>query len=167
MKTISAFLDFVRAEIRARHLSLRTEEAYLRHIHQFILFHDKKHPETLSRDDIRAYLSHLANERDVAASTQNVARSALMFLYRDVLGWQMERLQGIDPARRPQHLPTVFTREEVKTLLAQMTGANLLMASLLYGSGLRLLECVRLRIKDVDLETSLSPCATAKGAKTA
>lgn len=165
MNTINSFLETVRAEIRTRHMSLRTEEAYLHRIKEFILFHDKRHPEMLGRDDIRLYLSYLANERDVAASTQNVARSALLFLYRDVLGWSMERLDGVAPARRSTHLPTVFTRQEVKAILAEMNGSSLLMASLLYGAGLRLLECVRLRVKDVDLETGQITLRNGKGAK--
>ena len=165
MKTIASFLDNVRAEIRARHMSLRTEETYLHRIKEYILFHDKRNPEALDRDDIRAYLSHLANARDVAASTQNVARSALLFLYRDVLGWSMERLEGVAPARRPQHLPTVFTRQEIRAVLSQMNGLHHLMASLLYGSGLRLLECIRLRVKDVDLETGQITLRDGKGAK--
>ena len=165
MKTTASYLDNVRAEIRVRHMSLRTEETYLHRIKEYILFHDKRNPEALDRDDIRAYLSHLANNRDVAASTQNVARSALLFLYRDVLGWSMERLEGVTPARHSQHLPTVFTRQEVRAVLSQMNGLHHLMASLLYGSGLRLLECIRLRVKDIDLETGQIVLRDGKGAR--
>ena len=165
MKTTASYLDNVRAEIRVRHMSLRTEETYLHRIKEYILFHDKRNPEALDRDDIRAYLSHLANNRDVAASTQNVARSALFFLYRDVLGWSMERLEGVTPARHSQHLPTVFTRQEVRAVLSQMNGLHHLMASLLYGSGLRLLECIRLRVKDIDLETGQIVLRDGKGAR--
>lgn len=143
-------LDQVRVAIRTRHYSLRTEEAYIRWIRQYILFFDKRHPATLGPGEVSAFVSHLAVERNVSSSTQNQALSALLFLYREVLGQPIEWVDDIERAKRPKRLPVVFTSEEVRAVLAHMRGNKWLMASLLYGSGLRLMECVRLRIKDVD-----------------
>jgi site-specific recombinase XerD len=146
----SPLLDQVRAAIRLRHLSLRTEQAYGLAIKRFILFHGKRHPSELGVPEIRAYLTFLAVDQQVAASTQNVALSALLFLYREVLQVDLPGIDGVQRAQRPTRLPVVFTRSEVKAVLAQLNGTTHLMASLLYGSGLRLLECLRLRVKDLD-----------------
>src|SRR5712691_11009266 len=143
-------LDRVRAALRARHYSRRTEDAYVAWIRRYIFFHDKRHPADMRAPEITRFLSSLAVEGQVAASTQNQALSALLFLYRDVLELDLPWLDGIVRAKRPVRLPVVLTREEVRTLLIHMRGVPRLMAILLYGAGLRLLECARLRVKDVD-----------------
>jgi len=143
-------LDQVRSAIRVRHYSIRTEEAYVNVIRRFILYHHKRHPTEMGVDEIRQYLSHLATDKNVAASTQNVALAALLFLYREVLGIDLPLVEGVERAKRPQRIPVVLTPEEVRRVLAEMSGTHRLMASLLYGAGLRLMECCRLRVKDVD-----------------
>lgn len=161
----AAFLQQVRDTLRLKHLSLHTEDSYLSTIRRFLDFHPGKAPHQLGPHDIRAYLTYLAVEQTVAASTQNVARNALFFLFRDVLGREMAPLQGVVPAKRPDRLPVVFTREEVKAILTRLDGTSHLMASLLYGSGLRLMECLRLRVKDVDLERHQITVRDGKGQK--
>jgi integron integrase len=143
-------LGQVRQRLRLKHYSIRTEDAYVQTIKRFILFHHKRHPAEMGVDEIRQYLSHLANERGVSASTQNQALAALLFLYREVLGRELEFVDGIERAKCPQHVPTVLTREEAQNVIARLPGVHRLMASLLYGSGMRLMECVRLRVKDLD-----------------
>jgi integron integrase len=143
-------LDRVRDTLRLKHMSLKTEKSYMYYIKDFILFHNKRHPREMGVEQIRAYLSHLAVNKNVAASTQNVARNALLFLYKEVLQIALPFIDGIEPAKRPERLPVVFTREEVQAILANLSGVHHLMASLLYGSGLRLTECLNLRIKDID-----------------
>lgn len=143
-------LDQLRDALRVRHYSIRTEQAYLDWVVRFIRFHNKRHPRELGAPEIEAFLSHLALKRNVAASTQNQARSALLFLYRHVLHQESLALDNVVQATKPQRLPTVLTREEVQHLIDQLTGVHQLMAQLLYGSGLRLLECLRLRVKDID-----------------
>jgi integron integrase len=143
-------LDRVRDAIRVKHYSIRTEQAYADWIKRFILFHAKRHPEEMGAPEIEAFLTHLAVEHNVAASTQNQALSALLFLYRDVLKQAIDFPTQAVRASKPKRLPTVLTREEVKRIIAQLSGLHQLMAQLLYGSGLRLMECVRLRVKDVD-----------------
>lgn len=145
-------LDRVRAVARVRHLSLRTEQAYSDCIRRFILFHKKRHPEQMGSEEIRQFLSHLAVEGHVSASTQNVALCALLFLYRDVLGMELPYVEGIQRAKRPVRVPVVFTRREAEGLLRRLSGTYALIAGLLYGSGLRLMEAVRLRVKDLDFE---------------
>ena len=145
-------LDRVRAVARVRHLSLRTEQAYSDWIRRFILFHRKRHPEEMGSEEIRQFLSHLAVEGRVSASTQNVALCALLFLYRDVLGMELPYVEGIQRAKRPTRLPVVFTRAEVASLLSHLSGTYSLIAGLLYGSGLRLMEATRLRVKDLDFD---------------
>lgn len=156
-------LDRVRLAIRTRHLSLRTEQAYVQWIRRFILFHDKRHPKEMGADEIGAFLTHLAVAKSVSASTQNQALSALLFLYREVLGRNPGELEDVVRAQRPKKLPVVLSKGEVKSVLGQLTGAHLLMATLLYGSGLRLTECVRLRIKDIDLSYQQITIRDAKG----
>jgi integron integrase len=140
----------VRAVARVRHLSLRTEQAYSDWIKRFILFHRKRHPEEMGTEEIRQFLSHLAVDGKVAASTQNVALCALLFLYRDVLGIELPYVEGIQRAKRPTRVPVVFTRAEAAALLSHLSGTYRLIAGLLYGSGLRLMEALRLRVKDLD-----------------
>jgi integron integrase len=136
---------------RLRHLSYRTEQTYLSAIRNFVRFHHPRNPVNLGAPEIRAYLSSLAIEHNVAASTQDVAFHALLFLYRDVLHIDLPAIDQVERATRPKRLPVVLSRAEVKATLDQMQGEYRLMASLLYGSGLRLMECLRLRIKDIDL----------------
>lgn len=144
-------LDRVRHAARLRHMSRRTEQAYVLWIRRFILFHGKRHPDELDAPEVVAFLSDLAVRHAVAASTQNQALSALLFLYRVVLGRELEGLDAAVRAPRPERLPVVLSRDEIRALLAGLSGTHLLVATLLYGSGLRLLEALRLRIKDVDL----------------
>ncbi|HEY5868745.1 MAG TPA: integron integrase [Candidatus Tectomicrobia bacterium] len=150
MESKPKLLDQMRQVMRLKHMSIRTEETYVSWAKRFILFHQKRHPHTMGADEIRAFLSHLATEGHVAASTQNVALNALVFLYRSVLKQDFPDLGSIERAYQPRPLPTVFTRQEVTRILAQLTGSPSLMACLLYGAGLRLMECVRLRVKDLD-----------------
>jgi integron integrase len=143
-------LDQVRAAIRFKHYSLRTEQAYVDWIKRFIIFHGKQHPEKLGADAVREFLSDLASARNVAASTQNQAFSALLFLYREVLKQELPWIDDIERVKRPPKVPVVFTPDEARTVLSKLQGRARLMAHLLYGSGLRLMECLRLRIKDID-----------------
>ena len=143
-------LDQVSDAIRRLHYSRRTEESYVQWIRRYIYFHDKRHPVTLGEPDITAFLNHLAVDRSVAASTQNQALSALLFLYKQVLGKELAWLDGLVRAKRPARMPVVMTQAEVERLLASLRGVRGLAASLLYGAGMRLLECLRLRVKDVD-----------------
>jgi integron integrase len=158
-------LDQVREVIRLRHYSIRTEQAYVQWIRRFILFHGKRHPREMGAPELTAFLSDLAVQRNVAASTQNQALHAIIFLYRDVLNIDLPWLDGVQRAKKPQRLPVVFTREEVKALLAQLQGTMWLMAMLTYGAGLRLLECLRLRVKDVDFHYRQLLIRDAKGQK--
>ena len=143
-------LDQVRSEIRLRHYSLRTEEAYTDWIRRYICFHDKRHPNQMGLAEVEAFLSHLAVERRVAAATQNQAKAALLFLYQRVLGMNLPWLQGVVQAKPAQRLPVVLTPGEVRRLLDRMSGVTQLVARLLFGTGMRLMEGLRLRVKDVD-----------------
>jgi integron integrase len=143
-------LDQVRAAVRLRHYSLRTEQAYVHWIRRFILFHGKRHPREMGPREVTRFLSHLATERHVAASTQNQALNALVFLYREVLELAMPDLEDVVRARRPKRLPVVLEASEVQGLLAELAGQHRPIAALLYGSGLRLLEALRLRAKEID-----------------
>ena len=158
-------LDEVRAVARMRHLSIRTEKAYVSWIRRFIFFHHKRHPREMGEVEIRAFISHLAVEGAVTASTQTVALSALLFLYRDVLKQELPYVSNIERARKPKRLPTVFTRDEIRCLLASLEGTHWLIAGLLYGSGLRLMECLRLRVKDIDFTYSQVTIRDGKGQK--
>jgi len=140
-------LDQVRDAVRLKHYSIRTETAYVDWVKRFILFHDKRHPKDMGPAEITAFLTHLAVNENVAASTQNQALSAILFLYREVLQQELDALPDIVRAKQPQHLPVVLTKDEVQSILRQMSGDHQLTAKLLYGSGLRLMECVRLRVK--------------------
>jgi len=157
-------LDQMRDVLRLKHMSLRTEEAYVVWVRRFILFHHKRHPTDMGAPEIRAFLTHLAVHGNVAASTQNGALNALLFLYRHVLKQPFPELGEIERAKRPQRMPTVFTQDEVKAVLAQLSGINYLMASLLYGAGLRLMECVRLRVHNLDFAYHQITVRDGKGA---
>ncbi|CAG0967664.1 Tyrosine recombinase XerD [Burkholderiales bacterium] len=143
-------LDQVRGKIRVKHYSLRTEQAYVDWIKRFILFFGKRHPRDLGAAEVERFLTHLAMEGKVAASTQNQAKSALLFLYREVLGVELPWLDHVEQAKGSRRLPVVLTRDEVRRLLAKLSGTHWLVASLLYGTGLRLMEALRLRVKDVE-----------------
>jgi integron integrase len=158
-------LDQVRREIRLRHYSRRTEEAYVRWIRRYVLFHGKRHPAELGPREVSAFLTHLATEDNVAASTQNQALCALVFLYRHVLEQPFPELDQVVRAKRPARLPVVFTPEEVQRILAELEGVNQLVAGLLYGSALRLLACLRLRVKDVDFARAQLLVRDGKGQK--
>jgi integron integrase len=158
-------LDRVREAIRVRHYSRRTEDAYVGWIRRYILYHGKKHPAAMGAEEVNAFLSFLAVSENVGASTQAQALSALVFLYRHVLDDPLPWLEDIVRASRPRRLPVVFSREEVAALFANMEGTARLIASLLYGGGLRLLEALRLRVKDVDFGANLLVVREGKGRK--
>jgi integron integrase len=158
-------LGQLRDAIRRRHYSLRTEQAYVHWTKRFIYFSGKRHPRELGAVEVTTFLNHLATERNVAAATQNQALSALLFLYKEVLELPLPWLDALDRAKRPARLPTVLSRAEVQRLLAAMTGTKWLMASLLYGAGLRLRECLTLRVKDLDFEYRQILVRDGKGAK--
>ena len=143
-------LDQVSDAIRLKHYSYRTEQTYKEWIKRYILFHSKRHPKDMGADEIQNFLSHLAAERNVAASTQNQALSAILFLYRHVLKIEIEFPTDIVRAEKSKTLPTVLTHQEAITVINKMRGIPQLMAKILYGSGLRLMECLRLRVKDID-----------------
>ena len=158
-------LDQVHTAIRARHYSWRTEKAYVGWIKRFIIFHNKRHPATLGEAEVTAYLSTLATRDRVSSSTQNQALSAIIFLYRVVLGKRLEWMDGVVRAKSVARLPVVLTRDEVRAILRELRGTPWLMVSLMYGSGLRLLECARLRVKDVDFERLEITVRNGKGGK--
>lgn len=157
--------DEMRARMRRLGLSLRTEEAYVGWARRFILANGKRHPREMGVPEVEAFLTGLATHGQVAASTQNQALAALLFLYREVLGAELPWLDNIRRAKKPVRLPTVLTREEVAALLGQMSGVTWLMAGLLYGAGLRLMECVRLRVQDVDFVRREIMVRQGKGGK--
>ena len=161
----SKLLGELRDHIRRRHYSIRTEQAYLSWAKRYILFHGKRHPNEMGSTEIVAFLNHLAVARNVAASTQNQALNALVFLYKQVLGREDLALEDIAPAKRPQRLPTVFDRSEIDALFNHLEGTPKLVAALLYGAGLRLLEGLRLRIQDLEFERNQIVVRNGKGAK--
>ena len=163
--TSKKLLDRVRDAIRVKHYSIRTEQAYVNWIRRFILFHRKRHPNQMGAAEIEAFLTHLAVEENVAASTQNQALSALLFLYREVLHKELDGPINALRAKKPKRLPTVLTKEEVHRLIGHLSGDHLLMAKLLYGSGLRLMECLRLRVKDIDFAQRQIIVRDGKGEK--
>ena len=158
-------LDQVRNAIRLRHFSLSTEKSYVYYIRDFIIFHGKRHPKEMGVVEIRAYLSHLATQRNVAASTQTVALSALLFLYRHVLNIELPYIDNIERAKRSKRLPVVFTQAEVRQILDNLDGIHHLVVSLLYGTGMRLMEGLRLRVKDLDFEYRQITIRDGKGQK--
>ena len=161
----SPFLDEVRNAIRLRHYSIRTEQAYVDWIRRFIFFHGKRHPREMAEVEVRSFLTHLAVARNVAASTQNQALNALVFLYKIVLGRPLGEISEVVRAKKPQRLPVVLTRDEVRQLLQHLDGNHWLAACLMYGSGLRLMECIRLRVKDLDFDHRAIFVRDGKGAK--
>jgi integron integrase len=158
-------LDQVRTTAALRHLSARTAEAYTYWIKRFILFHNKKHPLEMGTPQIHTFLSYLAQELGVSASTQNQALNAIAFLYQQVLQRTMGDIGTLPRAKRPKHIPVVFSPSEVQKILSKLAGTELLMTSLLYGSGLRLTECVSLRVKDIDLDRRTITVRQGKGEK--
>jgi integron integrase len=158
-------LAHVRDAIRARHYSIRTEDAYVQWIRRFILFHDKRHPQEMGAAEVQQFLTDLALTHRVAAATQNQALSAILFLYKVVLQQDIGTIEDVVRAKKPKKLPVVLTRAEVKAVLQHVPMPTWLMASLLYGAGLRLLECLRLRVKDVDFSYYQITVREGKGAK--
>jgi integron integrase len=158
-------LDQVRTVARVKHYSLTTERSYVNWIRRFILFHRKRHPKEMAENEIRQFISHLAVDAKISASTQTVALSALLFLYREVLKKDLPYITHIERAKPSKKLPVVFTRREVEAVLVCLNGTHHLIACLLYGSGLRLMEAVRLRVKDVDFERKEITVHEGKGAK--
>ena len=158
-------LDRLREALRVRHYSYRTEQAYAAWVRRYIVFHGMRHPATMGDVEINAFLSHLAVDGHVAASTQNQALAALLFLYREVLGKDVPRLEGLARARRPERLPVVLSRAEVRVLLGRLEGQYRLIGALLYGTGLRLLECLRLRVHDIDFALNQILVREGKGGK--
>lgn len=158
-------LDQLRGKIQTLHYSIRTEKSYVDWVRRFILFHGKRHPKDMGAPEIEAFLSHLAVEGRVAASTQNQALAAILFLYREVLKIDLPWMKDIVRAKRPERRPVVLTRDEVAAVLQRMSGVPALAARLLYGTGLRLMEGVRLRVKDVDFARSEITVRDGKGMK--
>ncbi len=165
MKDQPRLLDQVRSLIRVKHYSIRTEKSYISWIKQFIHFHHLRHPKDMRAKEVQEFLSYLAVTRNVAASTQNQALCALLFLYRDVLRIELEYMDDLTRAKRPTKIPVVFTREEAMAVINRLDGTMKLMTQLLYGSGLRLMECVRLRVKDVEFNYKQILVRDGKGAK--
>ncbi len=155
------FMDRFRAFIRARHLAYRTEKTYCNWVREFIRFHEKRHPESMGAEEVNAWLSHLANNRNVAVNTQKTALNAVVFMYHQFLGRELGELQFINTSRG-RKLPTVFSHEEAMSVLSNMQGTNRLVASLMYGSGLRVMEAARLRVQDVDFA---EPCLFVRETK--
>ena len=158
-------LDQLRMAIRALHYSLKTEEASVHWVRRYILFHGKRHPADMGEVEVNAFLTDLAVSKRVSASTQNQALAALLFLYEKVLRRPLDRLEGVVRAKRPKRLPVVLSREEVQRILAQLNGAYRLIALLQYGAGLRLLECLQLRVKDLDGGNNVIIVRHGKGGK--
>jgi integron integrase len=158
-------LDQVREAIRLRHYSYRTEQQYVAWIRRYILFHDRRHPRDLEGPEIEAFLTYLATRRNVAAATQAQALAALLFLYKCVLNVDLPWLGEVIRASRPKRLPVVLSRSEVRRILAALDGQYVLIASLLYGSGMRLMETLRLRFKDIDIDRGIILVRNGKGAK--
>ena len=155
----------MRERLRVKHYSIRTEEQYVAWIRRYILFHGRRHPGEMGAHEVEAFLTHLAVAGNVSASTQNQAKAALLFLYGQVLGIEVGWLKGVTSAKSARRLPVVLTEEEVRALLAGLSGVHWLLASLLYGAGLRLMEAVRLRVKDVDFARREIVVREGKGGK--
>jgi len=155
----------VRAKIRVTHYSIRTEQAYADWIRRYVLFHGKRHPSALGADEVEAFLSHLAVVGNVAAATQNQAKAALLFLYREVLGIELPWLDNVAHAKQPVRLPIVLTRDETTRIIARLRGVHALIGALRYGAGLRIMEGVRLRVKDIDFDRRQIVVRDGKGSK--
>ena len=158
-------IDQTRDVLRLHHYSIRTEENYIQWIKRFIFFHNKRHPKEMGEKEVSAFLTHLAVDKHVSASTQNQALSAILFLYKRVLNIELEWLDNVVRAKRPKHLPVVLTKTEVRNILNAMTGTNALIAKLLYGTGMRLMEALRLRVQDVDFAQHQIIVRSGKGNK--
>ena len=158
-------LDKVHAVLRIHHYSLRTEHSYVQWIKRFILFHKKRHPKEMGKLEVEAFLSYLATDKNVAASTQNQALSAILFLYKKVLNIEIDWVDNVVRAKRPKYLPVVLSPNEVKTMIRAMDGTYQLMAKILYGSGLRLMELLRLRVQDVNFDYEQIVVRSGKGNK--
>ncbi len=158
-------LDLVREIMRTRHYSIRTEQTYINWIKRFIFFHQKRHPKDMGAAEVGAFLTDLATKRNVTSSTQNQALNSIIFLYKHVLKADLGKLEGITRASAPKRLPAVLTQDEVKQILSAMTGTYRLMASLLYGTGMRVMELLRLRVKDVDFSRRTVTVREGKGDK--
>ncbi|MFO7914333.1 MAG: phage integrase N-terminal SAM-like domain-containing protein, partial [Candidatus Krumholzibacteriales bacterium] len=158
-------LGRMKAAIRSRHYSVRTEKTYISWVKRFVHFHGLRHPADMGEEEINEFLTYLAVKRNVSASTQNQALSALLFLYRHVLMIELGDLGNIIRARKPKRIPIVLTREEIKRIFNYLTGEKLLMVGLMYGSGLRLMECLRLRVKDIDFRANQIIVRDGKGFK--
>lgn len=158
-------LDQVRDKIRVKHYSIRTETQYIHWVKRFILYHNKRHPREMGAQEVESFLTHLATAAGVSAATQNQALSALLFLYREILAVDLPWLDNVVRAKKPQRLPMVLSKNEVGKILARMDGTYALMAQLLYGTGMRLMECCRLRVKDIDSERREILIRDGKGAK--
>lgn len=158
-------LDQVRAKIRVLHYSIRTEDAYAAWVRRFILFHRKRHPLQMGKPELEAFLTHLAVDRKVSASTQSQAKAALIFLYQKVFELNLPWLDDVVVAKQPQHLPTVPTVGEARAVIENLSGVSALIGQLLYGSGLRVLEACRLRVLDLDFSTHQLHVRNGKGAK--
>lgn len=158
-------VDQVRLQIRTRHYSIKTEETYINWIKRYVFFHNKKHPNQMGEKEINQFLSFLAVKKQVSASTQNQALCALLFLYRHVLQKSLGDFGHVIRAKRTRKIPVVFSRDEVKKIMANLSGRNRLMAMLLYGSGLRIMECLRLRVKDIDFDYKQIIVRDGKGEK--
>jgi len=158
-------IDQLRETIRLRHYSYRTEQAYVNWIRKFIIFHNKRHPKDLGEKEIAQFLSHLAVNRQVSNSTQNQALCAIVFLYKNVLNQDIGEFSSVMWAKRLKRIPVVFTKDEIKRIINEMAGTQKLMVMLLYGTGLRLNECLQLRVKDVDFESRQIYIRSGKGAK--
>jgi len=158
-------LDQVQRALRIRHYSLRTEETYTHWIKRYILFHKKRHPLEMGKLEVEAFLSYLATDKNVAASTQNQALSSILFLYQKVLNMDIDWIDNVVRAKRPKFLPTVLSPAEVRLLISEMSGVHQLLAKILYGSGLRLMELLRLRVQDINFEYQQIIVRSGKGNK--
>jgi len=158
-------LDQVRGKIRLKHYSIRTEQAYTDWIKRFILHFGKKHPRDMGAAEVEQFLTHLAVNGKVSASTQNQAKCALLFLYKEVLVIELPWLDNVEQAKVPKRLPVVLNRDEVQAILSRLTGTQWLIASLLYGTGMRIMECLRLRVQDVDIKRNEILIRNGKGSK--
>ena len=158
-------LDHVRTVCRRRHFSVRTEEAYIHWIKRFIFFHQKRHPNTMATQEVELFLNHLAQERQVSASTQSIALNALVFLYKEVLDKPLLHMSRLKRVQRVHRVPVVLSIDEVRSALTCMHGTTLLMAQLIYGAGLRVSECIGLRVKDIDFDLKILSVRDGKGGK--
>ena len=158
-------LDQLRDKIRLKHYSIRTEHTYLDWVRRYILFHNKRHPNSMGKEAVEAFLTYLAVEGKVSASTQNQAKSAILFLYKEVLAMDLPWLDNVEQAKAPRRLPVVLTQTEVAAILERLPAKYALMARLAYGCGLRLMECLRLRVKDIDFEQRAIIVREGKGFK--